>query len=67
MRKAVTCKLLIKKEVAGLENIVTTIEVIYMTIVIIDFLKVFIDWYVDYRLDKREKENKNRRSGKNER
>ena len=38
-----------------------------MTIIIIDSLKVFIDWYVDYRLDKREKENKNRRSGKNER
>ena len=67
MRKAVACKLLIKKEVASLENIVTTIEVIYMTIIIIDSLKVFIDWYVDYRLDKREKENKNRRSGKNER
>ena len=61
MRKAVACKLLIKKEVASLENIVTTIEVIYMTIVIIDFLKVFIDWYVDHRLDKREKDNKKRR------
>ena len=61
MRKAVACKLLIKKEVASLENIVTTIEVIYMTIIIIDSLKVFIDWYVDHRLDKREKDNKKRR------
>lgn len=52
-----------------MENIVTIIEIIYMTIIIIDYLKIFIDWYIDYRLDKREKESKkNRRSfGKDKR
>ena len=52
-----------------MENIVTIIEIIYMTIIIIDSLKIFIDWYVDYRIDKREKESKkNRRSfGKDKR
>lgn len=50
-----------------MENIVTIIEIIYMTIIIIDSLKIFIDWYVDYRIDKKDKEKKNRRSCKNER
>ena len=38
-----------------------------MLLVIIDYVKIFIDWYVDYRIDKKDKENKNRRSCKNER
>ena len=51
-----------------MENIVTIIEIIYMTIIIIDYLKIFVDWYMDYRLEQREKDNKkNRRSCKNER
>ena len=51
-----------------MENILAIIEMIYMTIIIIDYVKIFIDWYIDYRLEQREKENKkNRRSGKNER
>lgn len=51
-----------------MENIVTIIEIIYMTIIIIDYLRIFINWYMDYRLEQREKDNKkNRRSGKNER
>ena len=41
-----------------MENIITIIEIIYMLFIIIDYLKIFIDWYIDYRLDKREKENK---------
>ena len=36
-----------------MENIVTIIEIIYMAIIIIDYLKILIDWYIDYRLDKR--------------
>lgn len=50
-----------------MKNVVTIIEIIYMTIIIIDSLKIFIDWYVDYRIDKKDKEKKNRRSCKNER
>lgn len=50
-----------------MENIVRIIEIIYMLLIIIDYVKVFIDWYVDYRIDKKDRENKNRRSGKNER
>ncbi len=39
-----------------------------MLLVIIDYVKSLIDWYVDYRIDKKDRENKNRRySGKNER
>ena len=39
-----------------------------MLLVIIDYVKSLIDWYVDYRIDKKDIENKNRRySGKNER
>lgn len=38
-----------------------------MLLVIIDYVRIFIDWYVDYRIDKKDRENKNRRSGKNER
>ena len=58
-----------KKGGASMKNIVAIIEIIYMTIIIIDYLKIFIDWYIDYRLDKREKESKkNRRSfGKDKR
>ena len=38
-----------------------------MLLVIIDYVKSLIDWYVDYRIDKNDRENKNRRSCKNER
>ncbi len=51
-----------------MENMVAIIEIIYMAIIIIDYLKILIDWYIDYRLDKREKDKKNRRcSGKDKR
>lgn len=32
-----------------------------MLLVIIDYVKSLIDWYVDYRIDKKDRENKNRR------
>ena len=39
-----------------------------MLLVIIDYVKSLIDWYVDYRIDKKDRENKNRRSsGKDKR
>ena len=60
--KAVTCKLPVK-EVASLENAITIVEIIYMLLIIVDYLKIFIDWYIDYRLDKREKESKKNRLG----
>ena len=34
-----------------------------MLLIIVDYLKIFIDWYIDYRLDKREKESKKNRLG----
>ena len=43
-----TCKVPIKKGGASMENIVAIIEIIYMTIIIIDYLKILIDWYIDY-------------------
>ena len=33
-----------------------------MLLVIIDYVKIFIDWYIDYRIDNKEKENKKRRN-----
>ncbi|MBO7713978.1 MAG: hypothetical protein J6S85_10440 [Methanobrevibacter sp.] len=45
-----------------MENIVRIIEIIYMLLIIIDYVKVFIDWYVDYRINQKEKENKKRRN-----
>ena len=50
-----------------MENIIAIIEMIYMTIIIIDYVRIFIDWYVDYRINQKEKEKKHRRSRKNER
>lgn len=33
-----------------------------MLLVIIDYVKSLIDWYVDYRIDNKGKENKKRRN-----
>ena len=32
-----------------------------MLLVIIDYVKVFIDWYIDYRLEQKGKNNKKNR------
>ena len=50
-----------------MENIIRIIEIIYMLLVIIDYVRIFIDWYVDYRINQKEKEKNHRRSRKNER
>ena len=65
-KRAVTCKLP-KRRCVSIEDIIRTIEVIYMLLVIIDYVKSLIDWYVDYRIDQKEKEKNHRRSRKNER
>lgn len=36
-----------------MENILAIIEMIYMTIIIIDYVKTFIDWYIDYKIDEK--------------
>lgn len=38
-----------------------------MLLVIIDYVKSLIDWYVDYRISQKEKEKNHRRQRKNER
>ena len=57
-----------EKEVTSL-SIETITGTIFMFIGIIMFVKELIDWYIDYRIDKKISDNnkKNRRSGKNER
>lgn len=35
-----------------------------MLLVIIDYVKSLIDWYIDYRIYKREKNNKKRRKSR---
>lgn len=51
----------LKQEVARMENILAVIEMIYMTIIIIDYVKTFIDWYIDYKIDKKISNDKKNR------
>ena len=44
-----------------MENILAIIEMIYMTIIIIDYVRIFIDWYIDYKIDKKISNDKKNR------
>ena len=56
-----------KTEVSKL-RIEVLINTVFKFIGIVIFAKQLLDWYIDYRIDNKHKENKNRRySGKNER
>ena len=43
-------------------RIETLIDTVFKFIGIIIFAKGLLDWYIDYRIDKKDRENKNRRS-----
>ena len=59
-KDGLTCKLP-EKEVSEL-RIETLIDTVFKFIGIIIFAKGLLDWYIDYRIDKKDRENKNRRS-----
>ena len=69
-KDGLTCKLLIKwaskTRLIGTAclselRIETLIDTVFKFIGIVMFAKGLLDWYIDYRIDKKDKENKNRR------
>lgn len=51
--KRVAAYKLPKEEVSKLNKILTVIEIIVMGIAIVTFCKEVIDWYIDYRIEKK--------------
>lgn len=59
--KRVAAYKLPKEEVSKLNKILTVIEIIVMGIAIVTFCKEVIDWYIDYRIEKKITDKKKER------
>ena len=63
--KRVAAYKLPKEEVSKLNEIRTIIEIMVMVIAIVTFCKKVIDWYIDYRIDKKITDEKRKRCHSN--